>query len=140
MEITTDIPIVAVLAFAGLTLLVYGLDRHCAQLVDRRRKGVIARYMNNLGEEVVTPVLLGVKDLDTYESDETIPERHSQHMTRNYKRAEFIICAIEMHAAMCTQLNDREREDVETTAVCPLATRQLPPTGHARGGSVLHVD
>lgn len=115
VEITADIPIVAVLAFAGLALLVYGLDRRRARLADRGHKAAIARHMNDLGEGVVTPVLLGVRDLDTYESDETIPERLSQHMARNYRRTESIIGAIEMHAAMCTRLSDRERADVETT-------------------------
>lgn len=115
MEITADVPIVAVLAFAGLALLVYVLDRRRARLADRGHKGAIARHMSDLGEGVVTPVLLGVRDLDTYESNEMIPERLSQHMARNYRRTEFIIGAIEMHAAMCTRLSDRERADVETT-------------------------
>lgn len=115
MEITLDVPVVAMGAFAGLASFVYCLDRRRARLADRGHRDAIARSMADL-DEMVTQILLDVKDLDTYESDEMIPERLSQYLARNYGRAESIIGAIEMHGAMCTALSDREREDLRTTA------------------------
>ena len=114
MEITLDIPAMAIGASAGLALLIYGLDRRRARLTDRGHKSVIAKSMADL-DEMVTQILLDVKDLDTYESDEMIPERLSQYLARNYRRAEFIIGTIEVHSAMCTTLSDEEKKDVTTT-------------------------
>ena len=114
MEITADIPIVTMLASAGIALLVFYLDRRRARLTDRGHKGVIARSMDELND-MVTHVMLGVRDLDTYESDETVPERLSQYLGRNYRRAEFLANTIEVHGAMCTTLSDREKKDIETT-------------------------
>lgn len=115
MEITLDVPVVAICAFAGLASFAYYLDRRRAGLADRGHRDAIARSMADL-DEMVTQVLLDVKDLDTHESDEMMPERLSQYLARNYRRAESIIGAIEMHGAMCAALSDREREDVRTTA------------------------
>ena len=114
MEITLDVPVVAMGAFAGLASFVYYLDRRRARLADRGHRDAIARSMADL-DEMVTQVLLDVKDLDTYESDEMIPERLSQYLARNYRRAEFIISTIEVHSAMCTTLSDEEKNDVTTT-------------------------
>lgn len=114
MEITADVPAVTMLAFGGIALLVYLLDRRRARLTDRGHKGVIARSMSDLND-MATYVMLGVRDLDTYESDETVPERLSQYLARNYRRAEFLASTIEVHGAMCTTLSGQEKEDIETT-------------------------
>ena len=114
MEITADLPIVTMLASAGIAALVFCLDRRRARLTDRGHKTVIARSMGELND-MVTHVMLGVRDLDTYESDETVPERLSQYLARNYRRAEFLANTIEVHGAMCTTLSNREKKDIETT-------------------------
>ena len=114
MEITLDIPLITIVVSAGLASLIYGLDRHRTSRTDKGHKSVIAKSMADL-DEMVTQILLDVKDLDMYESDEMIPERLSQYLARNYKRAEFIISTIEVHSAMCTTLSDRDKGDVATT-------------------------
>ena len=114
MDITLDVPIIAVAASAATAVIVYLVDRRRARLTDKGHKSVIAKSMGDLNE-MVTHVMLGVRDIDMYESDGTIPERLSQYLARNYKRAEFLIGAIEVHGAMCTTLSDQEKEDIETT-------------------------
>ena len=115
MEITADVPIAAMLALGGIALLVLCLDRRRARLADRGHKAVIAGSMGELND-MVTHVMLGVRDLDTYESDETVPERLTQYLARNHRRAELLAGAIELHGAMCTTLSGREKKDIETTA------------------------
>ena len=115
MEITADVPIAAMLALGGIALLVLCLDRRRARLADRGHKAVIARSMGELND-MVTHVMLGVRDLDTYESDETVPERLTRYLARNHRRAELLAGAIELHGAMCTTLSGREKKDIETTA------------------------
>ena len=129
MEITLDVSAVAIGAFAGLASFVYYLDRRRAGLADRGHRAAIARSMADL-DEMVTQILLDVKDLDTYESDEMIPERLSQYLARNYRRAESMIGAIEVHGAMCTTLSRREKEDVQTTV---RFTRWLLDNYHPQG-------
>ena len=129
MEVTLDVPAIAIAASAALALFVYYVDRRRAGLADRGHKGVIARSMADL-DGMVTQILLDVKDLDTYESDEMIPERLSQYLARNYRRAESMAGAIEMHGAMCTTLSDREKKDVETTV---RFTRWLLDNYHPQG-------
>ena len=114
MELSFDVPLIPIVASLLLALLIYYIDRRRARLTDKGHKSVIARSMADL-DGMVTQILLDVKDLDTYEPDVMIPERLSQYLARNYKRAEFIISTIEVHSAMCTTLSDREKGDVETT-------------------------
>lgn len=114
MEITLDLPVITVAISGGIALLVYHLDRRRARLTDRGHKRAIGRSMEDLNE-MVTQVMLGVGDLDVRESDEMIPERLSQYLARNYKRAEFLIGTIGVHGAMCTTLSDQEKKDIETT-------------------------
>ena len=114
MELTLDVPVIAIAASVLLALFVYFLDRRRARLMDKNHRGVIARSMADL-DGMVTQILLDVRDLDTREDDEMIPERLSQYLARNYRRAEFIIGTIEVHSAMCTTLSGREKVDVETT-------------------------
>ena len=115
MEITASVPIATMLALGGIALLVLCLDRRRARLADRGHRAVIARSMGELND-MATHVMLGVRDLDTYESDETVPERLTQYLARNYRRAESLASAIELHGAMCTTLSGREKKDIETTA------------------------
>ena len=114
MEITASVPMATMLALGGIALFVFCLDRRRARLADRGHKAVIARSMGELND-MATHVILGVRDLDTYESDETIPERLTQYLARNHRRAESLASAIEMHGAMCTTLSGREKKDIETT-------------------------
>ena len=129
MEITLDVPAITIGVSVGLASFIYYLDRRRAKLTDKGHKSVIAKCMTDL-DEMVTQILLDVKDLDTYESDEMIPERLSQYLARNYKRAEFIISTIEVHGAMCTTLSGREKEDVMTTVQF---TRWLLDNYHPQG-------
>ena len=113
MEITFDLPVATVAISGGVAALIYYLDRRRARLTDRGHKRAIGRSMEDLNE-MVTHVMLDVSDLDVRESDEMIPERLSQYLARNYKRAEFLIGTIDVHGAMCTTLSDQEKKDIET--------------------------
>ena len=114
MDVVLDVPMVAVAASGAVALFVYLVDRRRARLADRGHRGAIAMSMGDL-DEVVTHVMLGVRDLDVRESDEDIPERLTQYLERSYRRTETVAGAIEMHGAMCTTLSDQEKRDIETT-------------------------
>ena len=131
MDVVLDVPIVAVATSGAVALFVYLVDRRRARLADKGHRGAIARSMGDL-DEVVTHVMLGVRDLDVHESDETIPERLSQYLERNYRRTEIAAGAIEMHGAMCTALSDQEKSVVYENYVQLGSWVQLVSAGHLR--------
>lgn len=113
MDVTLEAPIIPMLVSGGTALLVYYLDRRRTRRTDKGHRAVIARSMGDL-DEMVAQVMLGVGDMGVRESDETIPERLSQYLARNYRRAELAAHTIEVHGAMCTALSRRDKNDVET--------------------------